>query len=48
MTDLDYLKLNKPQKMLYDLKNFLRAFPARLGNGLKNLVMIIISFFKGI
>ena len=48
MTDLDYLKLSKPQKMLVDLKRFFAALPGQIGNGLKNLVMFIVNFFKGI
>ncbi len=48
MTDLDYLKLSKPQKMLVDLRRFLAALPGHIGNGLKNLVMFIVNFFKGI
>lgn len=48
MTDLDYLKLSKPQKMLVDLKRSLAALPGKIGRGLKNLVMFIVNFFKGI
>ncbi len=48
MTDLDYLKLSKPQKMLVDLRRFFAALPEKTGNGLKNLVMFIVNFFKGI
>ena len=48
MTDLDYLKLSKPQKMLVDLRRFFAALPGKIGNGLKNLVMFVVNFFKGI
>ena len=48
MTDLDYLKLNKPAKTLYDLKRFLAALPGRVLGGVKGLFLVIVSFFKGI
>ena len=48
MTDLDYLKLSKPQKMLVDLRRFFAALPGKIGNGLKKLVMFVVNFFKGI
>ncbi len=48
MTDLDYLKLSNPQKMLVDLRRFFAALPGKIGNGLKNLVIFVSNFFKKI
>ena len=46
MTDLDYLKLSKPQKMIYDLKHFLSALPGKIWNGLKSLLLKIWNALK--
>jgi len=42
LTDLEYLKLNKFQAFIYNLKRFLWAIPAFFGK----LGMIILNFFK--
>ena len=46
MTDLEYLKLSKPAKMLYDLKRFLAALPGRIWNGLKGMFLAIWNVLK--
>ena len=48
MTDLDYLKLSKPAKMLYDLRHFLAALPGRIWNGLKSLFLTIWNALKNL
>ena len=48
MTDLDYLKLSKPQKMLYDLKRFFVSLPGRVGNGIKHLFLMLWNAIKGL
>ena len=48
MTDLDYLKLSKPQKMLVDMRRFFSDLPGKIGKGLLALVMLIANFFKSI
>ena len=48
MNDLDFLKLSKPQKFLFNLKKFLFSLPGRLLGAVKGLLMWIVGFFKGI
>ena len=48
MNDLDFLKLSKPQKFLFNLKKLLMSLPGRLLGALKGLVMFVVNFFKGI
>ncbi len=48
MTDLDYLKYSSFQKMLHDLKQFFISLPGKIWNGLKNLFLLILNFFKNI
>ena len=48
MNDLDFLKLSKPQKFLFNLKKLLLSIPARLAGAVKGLLMWIVNFFKGI
>jgi len=47
MKDLDYLRLNKFQKILHNLKTFIFSLPGKLLNALKALVMMIVNIFKG-
>ena len=48
MTDLDFLRLNKPQKMLYKLRRFIVNLPKAILNALKGLVMAVVNVFKGV
>ena len=48
MTDLEYFKLSKPQRMLRGLGQFFLNIPKKLGNGIKKLALLIVSFFKNI
>ena len=48
MNDLDFLKLSKPQKFLFNLKKFIFSLPGRLLGAVKGLLMFVVSFFKGI
>ena len=48
MTDLEYFKLSKPQRMLRGLGQFFLNIPKKLGNGVKKLALLIVSIFKGI
>ena len=48
MTDLDYLKLSKPKKLLYRMGAFFKAIPKKTGHFFVNLWKKILRFFKGI
>ncbi len=48
MTDLDYLKLSKPKKLLYRMGAFFKAIPKKTGHFFANLGKKILRFFKGI
>ena len=48
MTDLEYFKLSKPQKMLRGLGSFFTRLPKGILNGLKKLGGVIVSLFKGL
>ena len=48
MTDLEYFKLSKPQKMLRGLGSFFTRLPKGILNGLKKQGGVIVSLFKGL
>ena len=48
MTDLEYFKLSKPERILRGLGKGIISIPSRIGGGLKKLGLLIVSFFKGI
>ncbi len=48
MVDLNYLKMSKPQKFVYNLAGFFKALPKRIGGGLKGLALAVAGFFKGL
>ena len=48
MTDLDYLRLSKPAKMLYKLRQFFVNLPKAIVNALKGLMMWFVNVFKGV
>ena len=48
MTDLEYFKLSKPQKMLRDLGGFFARLPKGIWNGIKKLGLLIANILKGI
>lgn len=48
MTDLDFLRLSKPQKMLYKLRQFIMNIPKAILNAIKGLLMWFVNVFKGI
>ena len=48
MVDLNYLKMSKPQKFLYNLGQFFKRLPGRIGGGLWKLVLAIAGFFRKI
>ena len=48
MTDLEFLKLSKPQKLLHRLGAFFASIPGKLLNALKGLGTNIVKLFKGI
>ncbi len=47
MNDLDYLKLSKPQKFLYNLKKFFASLPGRLLGLLKGFLGWFVGLFTG-
>ena len=46
MTDLEYLKLSKPQKMLHDLGNKIKGIPGGFVRLLKRIGLFFVSIFK--
>ena len=48
MTDLEYFKLSKPERMIRNLGRFFVNIPKKLGSGIKKLGLLIVSIFKGI
>lgn len=48
MNDLDYLRLSKPQKLLYNLKKFFVNLPKGLLGALMGLVNWFVKLFKGV
>ncbi len=48
MTDLDYLKLSKPQQILHDLGAFFSGIPSAFVRGIGKLKKQIVGFFLGI
>ena len=48
MTDLEYFKLSKPQKMLRDAGGFFARLPKGIGTGVRKLGMLIVNILKGI
>ena len=48
MVDLNYLKMSKPQKFLYNLGQFFKRLPGKIGGGLWKLVLAIAGFFRKI
>ena len=48
MNDLDYLRLNKAQKIVHNLKKSLLSMPKRLQNALKAFLMMFVNIFKGL
>ncbi len=48
MNDLDFLKLSKPQKFLYNLKKLIFSIPGGIAGALRGLVMWIVNLFKRI
>ncbi len=48
MSELQYLKLSKPGKMLYRLKAFFTGIPRKVGNGIKKLGTGIAGCFKAL
>lgn len=48
MTDLEFLRLNGPQKFLYKLRRFLVNLPKAILNALKGLCLWFVGLFKGV
>lgn len=48
MTDLEFLRLNGPQKFLYKLRRFLVNLPKSILNALKGLCLWFVGLFKGV
>ena len=48
MTDLEYFKLSKPEKMLRSLGGFFARLPGGIWNGIKKLGLFIVSIVRGI
>ena len=48
MTDLDFLQLSKPMKMLYKLRKFIVNLPKAFLNAIKGLLMWFVTLFKGV
>ncbi len=48
MTDLEFLRLNGPQKFLYKLRVFLKNLPKTILNAFKGLIAWVVGIFKGI
>ncbi len=48
MTDLEYFKLSKPEKMLRSVGGFFARLPGTIWNGIKKLGLFIVSLVRGI
>ncbi len=48
MTDLEFLRLNGPQKFLYKLRRFLMNLPKTILNAFKGIIGWIVGHFKGV
>ena len=48
MTDLEFLRLNGPQKFLYKLRVFLKNLPKTILNAFKGLIAWFVGLFKGV
>ena len=48
MLDLDYLKMSKPRKLVYNIRGFFKRLPGRIVGGLKGLLFAIAAFFKNL
>ncbi len=48
MTDLEFLRLNGPQKFLYKLRRFLKNLPKTILNAFKGIIGWIVGLFKGV
>ena len=48
MNDLDFLKLSKPQKFLFNLKKLLCSLPMRLLGAVKGLLLWVAGLFLGV
>ena len=48
MTDLEYFKLSKPEKMLRSVGGFFARLPKGIWNGIKKLGLFIAAIVKGI
>ncbi|MBQ8110270.1 MAG: sugar ABC transporter permease [Clostridia bacterium] len=48
MVDLNYLKLSKPQKLLYNAGRFFKSIPGRIAGGIKGLAMSVVRLIKGL
>ena len=48
MNDLDFLKLSKPQKFLYNLKKLIFSLPGRFVGAVKGLLMWIVNLIRGV
>ena len=48
MTDLEFLRLNGPQKFLYKLRVFLKNLPKTILNAFKGLFAWFVGIFKGV
>ena len=48
ITDLDYLKLSKPQKILHDLGESIKSLPGRIGRAIAGLGLRIVKLLKSL
>ena len=48
MTDLEYFRLSKPERLLRGIGGWFMSLPRRFAGGVKKLALRIVSFFKGI
>lgn len=48
MVDLEYLKMSKPRKLLYDIGRFFAALPGRMAGGVKGLFLAAARLLKGL
>ncbi|MDD6049921.1 MAG: sugar ABC transporter permease [Clostridiales bacterium] len=48
MTDLEFLRLNGPQKFLYKLRRFLMGLPKAILNAFKGIIGWFVGLFKGV
>ena len=48
MVDLDYLKMSRPQKLVYNISGFFKHLPGRIVGGLKGLLFAIAALLKNL